>query len=189
MSPGSCSRLLDFPGKCCGKGCQKPALLKCEKSLEDAVVDVGSTFPDEKDVHVADAKKEKGPRSIELEDMLLDHGPGYTLKVVLEHKEEGNVAYKKGEYELAAASYDDALWYLPFAVEEGLVDDSWRTSLELPLQLNMAQAFLSSAEVGIGGPGSLRNGLNACNEALAIDPNNAKGMLRRERILALLADC
>ena len=105
----------------------------------------------------------------------------------MEQKEGGNEAYRTGNFDEAVGYYDDAFFYLPLAAEEGLVDQSQESSLELTLWLNLAQALLSLVKASpVYKPYSISRALEACDSALDIDPNNVKALFHRQRIVEFM---
>ncbi|KAI9366187.1 hypothetical protein DFJ73DRAFT_755833 [Zopfochytrium polystomum] len=85
-------------------------------------------------------------------------------------KETGNSQFKSGDFKTAGNTYKLALDRLAYTWGANPLETREITALKLALNLNMAAAWIKT--------GDLRFALEACNRALAIQPENIKAMFR-----------
>ena len=94
-------------------------------------------------------------------------------------KAEGTVAFKDGNFSMAAAHYEAALSLAARHGDEHVEDTEIR-QLVLALHLNLAAARLKMAEP--------TEALAQCDAALVVDPGNSKAMYRKGQALLKLGE-
>ncbi len=100
------------------------------------------------------------------------------LAFVEENKLEGNKLYAKEDWDGAVRSYMDAIVGLDLAGSKEQVDQM--KALQLPILTNLAVCFLNKKE--------FVKTKNLCDEALTLDPQSWKALLRRSQANAGLCN-
>eukprot|EP01103_Thecamoeba_quadrilineata_P010159 TRINITY_DN2114_c0_g1_i1.p1 TRINITY_DN2114_c0_g1~~TRINITY_DN2114_c0_g1_i1.p1 ORF type:complete len:211 (+),score=62.73 TRINITY_DN2114_c0_g1_i1:270-902(+) len=99
------------------------------------------------------------------------------IKKALEAKENGNEKWKKGTFRKANQAYNKALAFLQNLSEE---EEELAEEVKLPIHLNLAASFLKLNQP--------RKAIEACRDALEIDPNNTKALFRMGQSYSDLLD-
>merc|ERR1711871_1291617 len=93
------------------------------------------------------------------------------MRLVLKNKEEGTELFKGGNYRPAAARYHKSLTHCAKFFDLTPDDENEVKATKLSLYLNLAQCYIKLE--------NFENVIRNCNEALQIDPANAKAFFRR----------
>jgi len=93
------------------------------------------------------------------------------MRMVVKNKEEGTELFKGGNYRPAAARYHKALTHASKFFDLSPDDEQEVKAVKLSLYLNLAQCYIKLE--------NFDNVIRNCDEALSIEPNNAKALFRR----------
>lgn len=121
-----------------------------------------------------EAKKAEAERAGEDEDDDKDFRKlrkGDRMRLVSKNKEEGNELLKGSSVRLAAARYHKALSHCAKFFDLSPDDEKEVAQVKLSLHLNLAQCYLKLE--------NWEQVIRNCDDAIAIDPNSAKGLFRR----------
>eukprot|EP00929_Paragymnodinium_shiwhaense_P023092 TRINITY_DN14543_c0_g1_i1.p1 TRINITY_DN14543_c0_g1~~TRINITY_DN14543_c0_g1_i1.p1 ORF type:complete len:796 (+),score=314.25 TRINITY_DN14543_c0_g1_i1:83-2389(+) len=116
------------------------------------------------------------------------------MKLAQKNKEEGNVVFKAGNLDDAAARYQRALQHINkfFMLDVSPEEKEEANALCLSIQLNLAQVFLKQAQQTEKDSGKekaeaiYKKAKAACDEALKVDENNVKAKFRKASALERL---
>jgi len=97
-----------------------------------------------------------------------------STEVLLCIKEEGNTAFRKGDYSTAATKYSHMITRLAIKRDPAPGD----TQLQLAANLNLAQCHLKLGDAELA--------IERCDASLALDAKSVKGRGRRGHALTLL---
>lgn len=95
------------------------------------------------------------------------------MRLVVKNKEEGNELFKGGNLKHAAARYHKALSHAAKFFDLSKEDEAEVNALKTTLYINLATCYIKLC--------SWEQVLRNCNEALALDPNNAKAYFKRSQ--------
>merc|ERR1711871_192120 len=93
------------------------------------------------------------------------------MRMVIKNKEEGTELFKGGNYRPAAARYHKSLTHASKFFDLSPDDEQEVKAVKLSLYLNLAQCYIKLENYD--------NVIRNCDEALSIEPNNAKALFRR----------
>merc|ERR1719231_556012 len=93
------------------------------------------------------------------------------MRMVVKNKEEGTELFKGGNFRPAAARYHKALTHASKFFDLSPDDENEVKAVKLSLYLNLAQCYIKLE--------NFDNVIRNCDEALSIEPNNAKALFRR----------
>lgn len=96
---------------------------------------------------------------------------GDRMRLVTKNKEEGNELWKGGNVRPAAARYHKALTHCAKFFDLSPDDEKEVGQVKLSLYLNLAQCYLKLE--------NWEQAIRNCDDAIAIDASNAKGLFRR----------
>merc|ERR1711871_277248 len=93
------------------------------------------------------------------------------MRMVVKNKEEGTELFKGGNYRPAAARYHKALTHASKFFDLSPDDEKEVKAVKLSLYLNLAQCYIKLENYD--------NVIRNCDEALSLEPKNAKALFRR----------
>jgi tetratricopeptide (TPR) repeat protein len=129
--------------------------LLVEKKLEEEAAKAAAEKPEDEDEDHDTRKLKKADR----------------MRLVIKNKDEGTELFKGGNYRPAAARYHKALTHSAKFFDLSPEDEVEVKSLKISLHLNLASCYLKMENI----EPMMRN----IEDAIALDPNNAKAYFRR----------
>ena len=96
------------------------------------------------------------------------------MRLVVKNKEEGTELFKGGNFRPAASRYQKSLTHAAKFFDLSPDDEAEVRQIKLSLYLNLSQCYIKLE--------NWEQVLRNCNEALSLDPENAKALFRRSAV-------